>query len=536
MNNVGGDVLALVQAYGVDTVFGIPGTHNLEFYRHLAPLGLKTVTTRHEQGAGYAADGWAQQTGLPGVVITTSGPGLLNVLSAAGTAYAESRPLLILSPGAPRGSVFGSGALHETKDPVGAAGAVVEWSRRVTSGAEALEAVHDAVALFAAARPRPVHIEIPLDVLESDSKAEDELRTPRAAPPLRTAAADVIAGAAEALRDARTPVIVAGGGAVRAAGQVRALAELLDAPVLTSINGKGVLPESHPLAVGAELRLVSARRFVEDADAVLVIGSKMGEAETWFEPLRTRGTVVRIDLSESQLDLNLAADLRVHADARTAVPQLISSLAGVRAARDGAARVSRLRTVLETESAELAPVLVALSEDVAAALPADAVVAGDSSQVTYLAASSSIRVERPGSFLYMPTYATLGYGLPAAIGAKLASPERPVVCLLGDGALMFSVQELITAVEQGLDLVVVCVENGGYGEIRQNELDRGIPPVGVELVQPDWAALVEAFGGTGVRVRSRADLGPQLRSALEAGGLWLLHVSVALYTRSAPSA
>ncbi|NDU79385.1 thiamine pyrophosphate-binding protein, partial [Actinomadura sp. DSM 109109] len=147
--------------------FGIPGTHNLEFYRHLRALGIHAVTTRHEQGAGYAADGWAQQTGLPGVVITTSGPGLLNALSAAGTAFCESRPLILLSPGAPMGEEFADrGDLHETKDSTGAVGAVVEWSRRVHSSTEAVQAVHDAFELFRYGRPRPVHIEVPLNVLE----------------------------------------------------------------------------------------------------------------------------------------------------------------------------------------------------------------------------------------------------------------------------------------------------------------------------------------------------------------------------------
>ena len=146
----GHSVMRVLREYGIDTVFGIPGTHNLEFYRPLAELGITPITTRHEQGAGYAADGWSHRTGLPGVVVTTSGPGLLNALSAAGTAFCESRPLLILSPGAPRGQEYRDvGALHETKDPTGAAGAIMLWSRRVDSDLEAVEATHEAFALFA---------------------------------------------------------------------------------------------------------------------------------------------------------------------------------------------------------------------------------------------------------------------------------------------------------------------------------------------------------------------------------------------------
>ncbi len=523
--NVGRDVLTAVRGYGVDTVFGIPGTHNLELYRHLTPLGFRAVTTRHEQGAGYAADGWSQQTRLPGVVITTSGPGLLNVLSAAGTAYAESRPLLILSPGAPLGREGATrGALHETKDPTGASGAVVAWSRRVTSGTEAVEAVHDAFDLFRHERPRPVHIEVPLDVLEGPSDCPADLLAPRPPRAPRPAPEDAVRDAAGLLAAATAPVIVAGGGAVSAAADVVRLAELLDAPVLTSMNGKGILPESHPLALGAELRLAAAHDLVARADVLLVIGSKVGEAETWFEPLRPTGTVVRIDLEEPQLTSNLRCDLGLVADARAAVPQLVAALAELECTGGrGKEVVAELRPVLRAQAAEPAPELAAVADAVASALPADAVVAGDSSQVTYLAATSAVRVDRPGAFLYMATYATLGYGLPAAVGAKVGAPDRPVVCLLGDGALMFSVQELVTAVEQGLDLVVVCVDNGGYGEIRQNEVDRGIAPIGVELTQPDWPALATALGGHGSRA-DVAGLGDAVAAAVAAGGVRLIHV------------
>ena len=184
-DTAGRAVLETIRAYGVTTIFGIPGTHNLELYRPLADLGIRAVTNRHEQGSGYGADGWSLQTGMPGVVVTTSGPGLLNALSAAGTAYCESRPMIILSPGPARGREFADvGTLHETKDQLAAASAVVEWGRRVMSAAEAVTAVHDAFALFATGRPRPVYIEVPLDLLEEEAEGitPDDLAS-RAFPP-----------------------------------------------------------------------------------------------------------------------------------------------------------------------------------------------------------------------------------------------------------------------------------------------------------------------------------------------------------------
>lgn len=215
VDNVGLAVLRLVRAYGVDTIFGIPGTHNLEFYRHLGRLGIHPVTSRHEQGAGYAADGWAQRTGLPGVVITTSGPGLLNALSAAGTAYCESRPMLILAPGVARGAEFADiGSLHETKDQVTAASAIVEWARRVQTAEEAISAVHDAFILFRSSRPRPVYIEIPLDLLEGAANIAPPALLPRTHEADAPIDPDLLATVASALAGAERPAILAGSGAI----------------------------------------------------------------------------------------------------------------------------------------------------------------------------------------------------------------------------------------------------------------------------------------------------------------------------------
>lgn len=521
-DTAGRAVLETIRGYGVTAVFGIPGTHNLELYRPLADLGIRAVTNRHEQGSGYGADGWAQQTGLPGVVITTSGPGLQNAMSAIGTAFCESRPLLVLSPGVPLGAEFADvGTLHETKDATAMVGAIAEWSRRVTTAAEAVDAVHDAFALFRTGRPRPVHIEIPLDVLEAPAGVPAEHRLPRPVPARRSGDPAGVAEAVRLLADARTPVIVAGGGSTDAAAQITALAERLGAPVLTTLNGKGVVDERHPLSLGSNLRLAAARAVAEDADVLLVIGSKLGEAELWAPRLDARGAVVRVDISAAQLDKNLAATVGIDGDAAAVADELLAQLPpGDRTPRDVAAE----RAAIDAEMRDTAPETVALAEIIAEALPDDAIVAGDSSQIVYMALGSVLRSQHPHSLLYTPTYATLGYGLPAAIGARVADDTRDAVTVIGDGALMFCVNELVTAVEQRLDVTVVCVDNGGYAEIRQNEVDRGMTPVGVDLVQPDWAALATAFGATGRRVERRSEIASCIRDAIAAGGVQLVHI------------
>jgi acetolactate synthase-1/2/3 large subunit len=533
IDNAGLAVLQTIRHYGVDTVFGIPGTHNLEFYRHLSRLGMHPVTSRHEQGAGYAADGWAQRTGMPGVVITTSGPGLLNALSAAGTAYCESRPLIILSPGVALGAEFADvGTLHETKDAVAASGAIVEWSRRVRTAAEAVAAVHDAFDLFRSERPRPVHIEIPLDVLEGAADVPAAAREALPHPGYTPAAADPVAQAAALLAGAQRPAIIVGGGSTGAAASVTALAERLGAPVVSTLNGKGVVPESHPLAVGAELRLEAAREVVNGSDALLIVGAKIGEAELWGGVVRPVGQVVRVDVLASQRHKNVASDVVLVGHAEAVVPQLLEAVGPGR--REAWTDLDAVRAACAVEAAGFNPVTDQAARAIVAALPGDAVVAGDSSQITYLGMASAVRQDEPHAFLYTPAYATLGYGLPAAIGAAVAERGRgadaqPVICVVGDGALMFAVQEFATAVEQGVDITVVCYDNGGYAEIQQNEADRGIPPVGVRLAQPDWAALADAFGARGWRVAAASELDGVLRRALDARGVNLVHVPAALF-------
>lgn len=516
-------VLETLKNYGVDTIFGIPGTHNLEFYRPLKHLGIRAVTSRHEQGAGYGADGWSLQTGLPGVVITTSGPGLLNALSAAATSFAESRPMIILSPGVALGAEFSDvGSLHETKDQLSAAQSVVEWGRRVQSAEEAVQAVHDAFELFATGRPRPVYIEVPLNILEAEANIADHLMVPAAPSELPPIDAQVLAEAAKLLNEAKNPVILAGGGSRSAAVEIRVLAERLNAPVITTTNGKGVLDEYHRLSLGANLRLPVVRNIAKTADVLLVIGAKLGEADLWVDALEAEGKVIRIDRLQSQIHKNQIAHLGLVGQATDAVKSLLAEIpSGEHSLQVDVANVLETMVV---ESRELDPGNTALGIALAEALPEDVILTTDSSMIAYWGLLNMFKTRKPNSTPYMATYATLGYGLPAGIGAKIGAPNRPVVTVVGDGALMFSVQEFMTAVEQGLDLTVLVVDNGGYAEIKNNEIDAGIAPISVDLTQPDWPGVAKAFGGVGVSLTELPELPAAIHAAVAMGGLQLIHI------------
>lgn len=531
--NTGLAILRIVRAHGIDTIFGIPGTHNLEFYRHLPRLGMRAVTSRHEQGAGYAADAWAQRSELPGVVITTSGPGLLNALSAAGTAYCESRPMLILAPGPARGRETSTiGTLHETKHQLGAVSSVIDVAVRVQSAEEAVAAVHAAFEVFRGPRPRPVYIEVPLDLLEEAASIDEAKLAPRQAAAAVPASAALIETAAQLLRSARRPAILAGRGSRNARAQLRELAEQLGAPVVTSSNGKGVLPESHALSIGAELRLSPAVAVLNEADVLLVVGSKVAIGEFSAGALAPGGHVIRIDADDTQINVGLPVTTAIVGRSEIELPRLVAAVRSD-ADRSEAARpwcdVAAVRAACAHEARAASGDSVAVAERIVSALPAGVIVTGDSSQISYNGIAEAFRAEAPGECINMITYATLGYGVPAAIGAKLASPDREVVCVTGDGALMFSVVELQTATEQGLDLTVICVDNGGYGEIQQNEEDRGIDPIAVQLSQPDWPLLAQALGATGFAVTEAAELEAVVERAVSARGVSLVHVPMRVF-------
>lgn len=520
--NGGAAVVETLAAHGVDTVFGIPGTHNLELYRHFAAAGIDAVTPRHEQGAGYAADAYARVAGRPGVVVTTSGPGLTNAMTAAATAYAESQPVLLVSPGVPTGTEGADlGLLHETKDASGAMDRLVRWSRRVSTPQEAADAVADAFASFAG-RPRPVHVEVPVDVLEQKWTGP----VPTAAAPVPPAPdRAAVAAAARLLSGAERPLVIAGGGAVDAGADLTALAEAIGAPVATTVNGKGVVDEGHPLSVGASVRLRALQHEAAGSDALLVVGSELGDSDLW-EGRITAPAVVRIDVEVGQLHKNCAATVGIHADAAAAVRAIRDALPPRGADGAGERRADELRAACRKEARTDAGVHEEINTAVRAGLPADAVLTGDSSQVTYFGSVHFFDVPAPRRFCYTPGYATLGYGLPAALGAALARPGRPVAALLGDGALMFSVQELATLAALRLPVPVVVVDNGGYREIRDQQVARGIPPTAVDLPTPDLAAIAVAVGAHGRRAGDPAALTTLVADALSADRPTLVHLDV----------
>ncbi|RLV57417.1 acetolactate synthase [Aeromicrobium phragmitis] len=515
----GGQALVAALAHhGVDTVFGIPGTHNLAAYAALTEHGIAHVSPRHEQGAGYAADGYARSTGRVGVALTTTGPAILNAASAAAQAYSDSVPVLFVSPGMPlQHPGRGNGLLHEIKDQSAAMAAILGESLRVTSVEEIPVAVSQAFALMTAGRPRPVHLEIPLDLLDARADVQP---VPPAPAGRRAPDAAAVSAAVERLASAERPVVVVGGGAGGAAPQVAALLDRLDAAVVSTANGKGVVPEDHPSFVGAGLQHRSVLDLCEDADVVLAVGTEFAPSDWWSGLPPLDASTIRIDVDAASITTNVVPGMSIVADAAEALDAIVELLPQ----RDvsGWAAPWRERFLADAR-AEGGPWLD-LVASVAEVLPRDAVVAVDNAMAGYYGFLSNLPLFRPRSFLYPTGAGTLGFGLPAGIGAKVADPAAPVIVVQGDGGIMFSIAELAMAAQLRIALPIIVVDNGGYGEIRNEMDDRGEQVHAVGLGSPDFCALAESLGCRGVRAADAAEVGTAVKVALDADRPTLIHV------------
>lgn len=530
-----GEVLVkLLEDYGVEQVFGIPGVHTVELYRGLARSSINHVTPRHEQGAGFMADGYARTSGKPGVCFIITGPGMTNITTAMGQAYADSIPMLVISSVQTRSQLGGGrGKLHELPNQSALVGGVAAFSHTLMSAAELPAVLARAFALFQAGRPRPVHIEIPLDVLVEEA---DELLASIPVNIDRAGAAPAaVRRMSELLAGAQRPLILAGGGAIDAAAELTELAELLDAPVALTINAKGMLPASHPLLIGSTQSLVATRALVADADVVLAIGTELAETDydvTFAGGFEIPGTLLRIDIDADQTVRNYPPHVALVADSRNAAQALLGALSQQALAERrndwGQVRAARLRD--ELAATWDAPTLAQTRflETVLHELP-DAVFVGDSTQPVYTG-NLTFNPERPRRWFNSSTgYGTLGYALPAAIGAWLGGnlegdARPPVVCLIGDGGLQFTLPELASAVEARTPVIILLWNNQGYEEIKKYMVNRAIEPVGVDIYTPDFIGVAKALGCAAEAISSVEQLRGALRAATDRQGPTLIEI------------
>ena len=494
-------VMRLLSKYGVDTVFGIPGVHTLDYCRELRDGPIRHIQVRNEQGAGFMADGYARGARRPGVALVISGPGVTNALTAIGQSWADSIPVLLLSSETDSSTHGkGWGALHEIPDQRAVTAQLTALSTRAKSPEDIPELIGQAFGVFSSQRPRPVHISIPIDVL-SQPVSEDwmAMKLPKRAQP----ASDDIKAAANLLRSAKRPLLMVGGGAVDASAPVRELVELLQTPVVCSTAGKGIVPDDHPLSLSASTVRPEVQSFISTADVILAVGTELAETDSFVERLDFRGDIIRIDLDPRKLNDQYPSTIGIVADANASIQDLLAE-GGYKSKRQEKEILSELDNIrqkiienLTVSEKQHMRLLRALADQ----MPDNTFYAGDICQLVYTGAFG-MNVISPGCWSYPAGYCALGCGLPNAIGAKLAQPDRPVVCLTGDGGFMFTVQELIVASEEKLGIPIIIWENGGLKQIQDDMNSRSIPLVGVEGGNPDFVRLSQSMGCDGIIAES----------------------------------
>jgi acetolactate synthase-1/2/3 large subunit len=525
MTTIGEALISLLEAHGVDTVFGIPGVHTVELYRGLARSKIRHVTPRHEQGAGFMADGYARASGRPGVAFVITGPGLTNTITAMGQARADSVPMLVIS-GVNAMPTLGKGLghLHELPDQRGMMEKVALSSYRVTEAGELPGALARAFALFSSSRPGPVHIEIPTDVMVKPADGIAALLS-NAAPPAPDDQA--IAEAAKLIAAARRPLILTGGGAKQAEGPLKRLAERLGAPVVQTANARGLM-HGHPLCVPASPSLKAVRALMADADLVIAAGTEFGPTD--YDGYGDGGFVlpanlIRIDIGADQL-ARRPATVSIQADCGDALEALLAAIGSTHlAAQDGEARAAATRKAAFAEISPAMQAQVRVVETIRDVLPGSIIV-GDSTQPIY-AANLYYDHDRPGGWFNAATgFGALGYGPPAAVGAALAVPDAPVVCLTGDGGFQFTLPELGAALDAQAPVIFVVWNNRGYREIETSMLDVGVEPVGVSPAPPDFCKLAEAYGIAAERLTDTGGLADALKRARAAGVPRVIEITV----------
>jgi acetolactate synthase-1/2/3 large subunit len=507
----------------VDTVFGLPGGQLDHFFDAIYRKGdvLRLIHSRHEQGAAYMAFGYAQTTGKEGVYAVVPGPGLLNTTAALCTAWACNSPVLAISGQVHRDGIdSGYGHLHEIPDQLGLIRHLTKWADRINEPAETPALMARAFAELRSGRPRPVEIEMPMDVMAQ--VADVEVAKPACAvepPPIDD---DLIKAAASVLLAAKRPMIVIGSGALDAGAELMAIAERLQAPVVAKRKGKGIISAEHYLSQN----LPAGHQLWGESDAVLAVGTRLKMPLTeWGHDDALK--IVRVDIDQEELTRIVKPDVGILGDAKAVLYALSRELE-----RTGSVKESReeelqsLKREIEQSMREKVAPQMAYLDEIRKALPRDGYFVDEVTQVGF-ASWFGFPVYEPRHFVSACQQGTLGYGFATALGVATAHPDKAVVQVSGDGGFMFTMQELSTAVHYKLNLVTIIFNDNTFTNVQrqQDEWFDG-RRICSDLTNPDFVKMAESFGAGAYRVDSPASLAKVLPQALSESGPTIIEVSL----------
>jgi acetolactate synthase-1/2/3 large subunit len=515
-------IVKSLRQHDIDTIFCVPGVQLDHLFNALYDEGnsVRVLHNRHEQGSAYMAFGYAASTGKVGTCVCVPGSGLLNMTGALSTAYSTNAPVLALTGQIPSGQIDrGLGAHHEIVDQLGTFRHVAKWAARIEHPADAPRQVEAAFREMFTGRIRPVGLEMAPDVMASE--AEVTLRDPLPRPVAPAPDPDAVEAAAKLLGAAERPLILAGGGSLGAREALVAVAEMLQAPVSPSRNGKGTIDARHALAVPEAI----GHRLWADADAVLAVGTRMYEQYYgWGVDSTIR--IVRIDIDPTEIARSGKPAVGIVGDARAVLAALADRLD-----RHNRKRGTR-REELDPLRAETQKSFAALSPQydfinvIREELPEDGFVVSESTQMAYVA-RIAMPFYHPRSFVSPGYQGTLGYGFATSLGVKVANPDRAVVSISGDGGFMYNVQELSTAVQQNIGVVALVFNDGAFGNVRRTQVHKyGNRVIATDLHNPDFVKLAESFGAQGLRATSPDELRAALKRGLRHSGPTLIEIPV----------
>lgn len=512
--------------YGVREVFGYPGGQLTPVYDALfREPALRHVLARDEQAAGFMADGYARVTGRPGVALAVCGPGVLNAATPLATSFTDSVPVLLISGQVPtKGLGLRSGFYHENEQLLAAA-TLTKWRCRVEQPDQLVSLLDEAWAQLTSGRPGPVLFEVPLDVLRSEATPTHWPVAPPASAPQVPWPAETEA-LAQLIADWQRPLLLAGGGVVTAgAGDLlRQLAERLGAPVHHTAMGKGAFPASHPLAARMPWRRATSdltgmeeqlSPLFAQADGLLAIGCRFTQLATGNWTLRPPASLAQIDVDPAEIGRHYPVRVGIAADARETLRTLLLALpAGTRRPW---ARIEPPAEAWRLPGLDLVGPL-------RRALPTDAILVADVTRLAYIL-MADMPIDRPRCFAHPAGSVAMGYGIPAALGAKTAFPDRAVVAVVGDGCFLMSAMELATAVQERLPIAIVLVNDSALTLIKATQQRRYAERyIGVDLLNPDFGMLARSFGVSYQRIDDDETFETALRAALDRDGPTLLEV------------
>lgn len=516
-------LLKCLQANGIETMFGLPGGQLNDFFDAMqrSGNGLEYIGSRHEQGAAYMAFGYAKATGKVGAYTVVPGPGVLNSAGALCSAYANSSPVLCVTGQIDSRAIGrGVGELHELPDQLATLRSLTKWSERINHPSEVPVKVEEAFRQLKSGRPRPVSLEMPPDIMG----LTDNGGAPRVYNDDQQSVfdEDLVKDAANALSDAKRPVIIVGGGAQHASAEVLELAKMLQAPVISFRNGRGVVSDKHYLGH----TVASGYKLWSESDCVIGIGSRMQlYLQEWG--IDDEMTLIRVDWDPTELHRIVKADIAIHGDSQN-VTQAICDNLGVsmkkRESRKDELQAHKEAVQQEVEAA-VQPQLDFLSV-IREELPDNGILVDEITQVGF-ASWFGFPTYNPRGLVTCGYQGTLGYGYATALGVKVGCPDQPVVALAGDGGFMFNVQELATAAQYNIGVTVIVFNNGMFGNVRRHQAEwYDGRYIGSKLQNPQFAKMAETFGVQGFTADSPQSLRPVLRKAIASGRPSLIEVAV----------